>query len=122
METIKIQKLNDSVKSFNNSTRDITHKFIISSNKYGRICTYLLKYFISDEMHIYHMNSDVIMHSGECYEIAESASFYDLDNDDIFINVRINLYKKPHKGWNNRLLNNIFIHVYNDRRVEYGCM
>lgn len=93
----------------------------ISDEHDGFICTYKLKYTLNINAPEY-INSDIIMHTDEGYEVAESTTFYDIDDKEVLVKANINVYKKPHKGWNYRLKSNIWLCIFNDGRIEHGCM
>ena len=117
--SIKVTRIEE-INEFED-TKDIIQKLKISDTKDGEICTYTLEYLISGNAPTY-VNSDVMMHTDEGYEVAESATCWDIDSHEILIKANINVYKKPHKGWNNRLIKNVWLAVYDDGRVEHGCM
>lgn len=117
--SIKITRTED-INTFE-ETKDIIQKLKIYDTKDGAICTYTLEYLITGNAPTY-VNSDVVMHTDEGYEVAEAAACWDMNNDEILIKANINVYKKPHKGWNNKFITNIWLAVYDDWRVEHGCM
>lgn len=122
----KIEGINDTVS--------VSQVLNITGTKGVNICTYTLNYTLYyslyDNEHKYidfplsQINSEIIMHSDDTYEVAECTTYSgdDISDIDKLIKANINVYKKPHKGWNYRLKGSIWLCVFNDGRVEHGCV
>lgn len=104
------------------------HILFISDTKYGDIGIFNLRYIslFDGEKHqinypLSQITTDKIIYSSECFEVADCTSYFDIDDTNILIKSNINIYKKPHKGWNFRLYSNIIFNIKVDGGVEI-CM
>lgn len=112
-----------------NDTEIVSQVVNITGTKGVNICTYILNYTLYNNepnitFFLSQINSEIIMHSDDTYEIAECTTYSgdDISDIDKLIKANINVYKKPHKGWNYRLQGSIWLCVFNDGRVEHGCV
>lgn len=130
---LKIKRRERTINSINSAPSQSNiqvkhHTLFISDNKHGDIGVFKLNYVAIYDGNKYIINyplsqikTEKLIYSSECFEFADCTSYLDMDNTNILIKSNINIYKKPHKGWNFRLYSNIIFNIKVDGGVEI-CM
>lgn len=121
---IQVEKLEKTINA-ENGIKFVSQVLNINHKKDGIICTYFLNYKMNTNLGIdfplFDISADIMMHSDEGYEVTGSTMFGDIDGDEILLQANLNVYKKPHKGWNYRLEKAISFMIFRDGGADYVC-